>query len=350
MSDSKKWLLLVLFVVFFLLFYLLASILTSFLFASLLAYLGDPVVDKLESYGTPRTGAVVLVFLSILLFVVLMPFILIPLLQQQLVELFAKLPRYIDWIQLHVAPVISEALNIDIEILNGEQLKKVIGKHWREFGNIASPIYTAVSQSGMMMLAWLVNLALVPVVTFYLLRDWDKLVENVHGLIPSKLEPTVVEITKQSDLVLGAFLRGQLTVMMALGTIYILGLWMLGLDLAFLIGLFAGVVSFVPYLGFIVGILLAGIAAFMQFGDFVHLIGVVAVFSVGQMIEGMVLTPLLVGDKIGLHPVAVIFAIMAGGQLFGFTGILLALPVAAVLMVLLRYAHDYYKQTEMYSA
>jgi len=350
MSDSKKWLLLVLFVVFFLLFYLLAPILTPFLFASLLAYLGDPVVDKLESYGMPRTGAVVLVFLSILLIVVLLPFILIPLLQQQLVELFAKLPRYIDWIYVHIAPVISEALNIDMEILNAEQLKKVIGKHWREFGNVASPIYTAVSQSGMAMLAWLVNLALVPVVTFYLLRDWDKLVENIHGLIPSKLEPTVADIVKQSDVVLGAFLRGQLTVMVALATIYIIGLWILGLDLAFLIGMFAGVVSFVPYLGFIVGILLAGIAAFMQFGDFMHLIGVVAVFSVGQMIEGMVLTPLLVGDKIGLHPVAVIFAVMAGGQLFGFTGILLALPVAAVVMVLLRYAHDYYKQTDMYSA
>ena len=331
------------------LFYLLAPILTPFLFAALLAYLGDPVVDKLETYGMPRTGAVVLVFLSILLVVVLMPFVLIPLIQQQLAQLFANLPHYIDRIQMHIAPVISEALNIDMGILDGEQLKKIIGKHWREFGNIASPIYTAVSQSGMAMLAWLINLALVPVVTFYLLRDWDNLVENVHGLIPVKLEPAVVDIAKQSDLVLGAFLRGQLTVMLALGTIYTLGLWILGLDLEFLIGMFAGVVSFVPYLGFIVGILLAGIAALMQFGDIVHLVGVVAVFSVGQIVEGMVLTPLLVGDKIGLHLVAVIFAVMVGGQLFGFTGILLALSVAAVVMVLLRYAYEYYKQIEMYS-
>jgi predicted PurR-regulated permease PerM len=149
--------------------------------------------------------------------------------------------------------------------------------------------------------------------------------------------------------VLGAFLRGQLTVMLALGIIYSIGLGLVGLELALLIGMLAGVVSFVPYLGFIVGIIVAGVAALMQFQELLPLLYVAIVFGVGQMAEGMVLTPMLVGEKIGLHPVAVIFAVLAGGQLFGFFGILLALPVAAVVMVLLRYTHERYVGSRLYT-
>jgi predicted PurR-regulated permease PerM len=171
----------------------------------------------------------------------------------------------------------------------------------------------------------------------------------VHELIPRRYEATVARLATASDEVLGAFLRGQLTVMLALGTIYSVGLWLVGLELALLIGMLAGLVSFVPYLGFIVGILAAGLAALMQFGDLLPLLYVVIVFMVGQAVEGMLLTPLLVGEKIGLHPVAVIFAVLAGGQLFGFFGILLALPVASVVMVLLRYTHERYVGSSLYS-
>jgi predicted PurR-regulated permease PerM len=189
---------------------------------------------------------------------------------------------------------------------------------------------------------------LIPVVTFYLLRDWDVLVARIRELLPRQQEPTVVKLAKNSDEVLGQFLRGQLAVMVALGTIYTVGLWIVGLDLALLVGMIAGLVSFVPYLGFIVGIVLAGVAALMQFGDAVYLLYVAIVFGIGQVLEGMVLTPLLVGDKIGLHPVAVIFAVMAGGQLFGFVGILLALPVAAVVVVILRHFREVYTASELY--
>jgi len=185
-------------------------------------------------------------------------------------------------------------------------------------------------------------------VTFYLLRDWDHLVGRVNELIPRRSQPVVARLAKESDTVLGAFLRGQLLVMLALAIIYITGLSFIGLDLAILIGLVAGLISFVPYLGFIVGILLAGIAAIVQFHDALHPGYVVLVFALAQAIEGMLLTPLLVGDRIGLHPVAVIFAILAGGQLFGFVGVLLALPVAAVIAVILRYAHERYKESGLY--
>lgn len=220
--------------------------------------------------------------------------------------------------------------------------------NWRDVGGFAGKFASAITKSGVALAAWLANLVLVPVVTFYLLRDWDVMVARIRELLPRQQEPTIVKLAKNSDEVLGQFLRGQLAVMVALGTIYTVGLWIVGLDLALLVGMIAGLVSFVPYLGFIVGIVLAGIAAMMQFGDAVYLFYVAIVFGVGQILEGMVLTPLLVGDKIGLHPVAVIFAVMAGGQLFGFVGILLALPVAAVVVVILRHMREVYTASELY--
>ena len=209
-------------------------------------------------------------------------------------------------------------------------------------------LVTHVGRSGQLLVGWLTYLLLIPVVTFYLLRDWDHLVAAVRDLLPKRLEPTVVKLAREIDAVLAEFLRGQLTVMLALAVIYTTGLWLVGLELAFFIGMLAGFVSFVPYLGVIVGLVVASFAAFLQFQDVVHIAGVAAVFGVGQLLEGMVLSPLLVGDRIGLHPVAVIFAVMAGGQLFGFFGVLLALPVAAIIVVLLRHSRDEYLQSALY--
>jgi predicted PurR-regulated permease PerM len=260
-----------------------------------------------------------------------------------------KLPIYIEWIQKEIIPRLAHMLGIDPGDLDIGQLKKIAMQHWQKAGGIAATILASAKQSGFVMLAFLANFVLVPVVTFYLLRDWDELVGHIKSLIPRKYFDDVITLTRNSDEVLGAFLRGQITVMFCLGVIYSLGLWLVGIDLSLLIGMTAGAVSFVPYLGFIVGIVLAGIAAFLQFQEFLPLLWVALVFGVGQALEGMVLTPMLVGDKIGLHPVAVIFAVLAGGQLFGFFGVLLALPVAAVIMVLLRYTHERYMNSELYS-
>jgi predicted PurR-regulated permease PerM len=176
------------------------------------------------------------------------------------------------------------------------------------------------------------------------------LVARVHALLPRSVEPTVSRLAHEADSVLGAFVRGQLSVMLALGLIYGVGLWLVGLDVGPLIGMIAGLVSFVPYLGFIVGLVSSLIAALVQYHDWQHVLLVLLVFGIGQVMEGYVLVPRLVGNKIGLHPVAVIFAVLAGGQLFGFLGVLLALPVASVIMVLLRYAHGRYLESGLYRA
>ena len=190
----------------------------------------------------------------------------------------------------------------------------------------------------------------MPVLTFYFLRDWDVLVDNIRHLLPRPLLPTVTRLAQESNDVLGGFLRGQFSVMVALGAIYAGGLWLVGLDLGLLIGMIAGLVSFVPYLGAFFGVSAAVLASLVQHGDPMHLALVLGVFAVGQTLEGFVLIPWLVGDRIGLHPVAVIFAIMAGGKLFGFLGVLMALPVAAVTMVMLRYAHEKYTHSGLYGA
>jgi predicted PurR-regulated permease PerM len=188
------------------------------------------------------------------------------------------------------------------------------------------------------------------VVTFYLLRDWDLMVERVHRMVPRRIEPTVARLAREVDQVLGAFVRGQLTVMLALGLIYGVGLTVIGLSVGPLIGMIAGLLSFVPYLGFIIGLGASLIAALVQHGDWLHVLLVLVVFAVGQVMEGYVLVPRLVGGKIGLHPVAVIFAVLAGGHLFGFLGVLLALPAAAAIMVLLRYAHERYQSSGLYGS
>lgn len=348
-NNSTKWFIFAGVVFAGFLLYLLAPVLSPFLVGALLAYLGDPLVDRLETYKLPRTAAVVVVFVTILLLLILLPLILLPLIEQQISALVTKLPKYIDWIQQTVVPFISQALNIESGVLDMSSLKQAVAQHWREMGNLATKVVTMISQSGLMMAAWLANVVLIPVVTFYLLRDWDIVMAKIRKLLPRQNEATVVRLARESDEVLGAFLRGQLIVMIALGVIYSVGLWIVGLDLAFLIGMIAGLVSFVPYLGTIVGILLASVAAVLQFQDVLHLAFVAVVFGVGQAMEGMLLTPLLVGDKIGLHPVAVIFAVMAGGQLFGFVGILVALPAAAVIAVLLRHVVQRYTDSDLYA-
>jgi predicted PurR-regulated permease PerM len=320
-----------------------------FMLATILAYMGDPLVDRLEKLHIRRTPAVVLVFVMLTTIALIALLLFVPMLEKQILLLAKKIPLYISGLRDLLEPTLASILGEEVQLLDWQALQQSLSEYWTSSANTMGKLMGSISKSGMVLAGVVVNAMLVPVVTFYLLRDWDVLVQRIHALIPRDREPVIARLARDSDEVLGAFVRGQLLVMLALGTIYSLGLkFVVGLDLALLIGLIAGVVSFVPYLGFIIGILLASVAALMQFHDFFHLLHVAGVFAVGQMLEGMVLTPLLVGDRIGLHPVAVIFAVMAGGQLFGFFGILLALPTAAVVVVLVRYLHDQYLQSNFY--
>ena len=328
--------------------WLLGPILGPFVLSALLAYLFDPVVDRLEQRGLRRTTSVVIVFCFLLLLLVLIPLVLVPMLETQVRELVATIPKLIDWLSVTVVPWLQAHLGVDPELLDAAALKEALLAHWREAGGIAAQVLRYATQSGFALAGWLAGVVLVPVVTFYLLRDWDVLVANIRDLLPRAVEPQVSALTREIDTTLGAFLRGQLIVMLVLGAFYAGGLWLVGLKLALLIGIVAGLVSFVPYLGVIVGVASAGIAMLVQTGQPLDIAMVIVVFVIGQLLEGFLLTPILVGDRIGLHPVAVIFAIMAGGQLFGFVGILLALPSAAVIAVLLRWAHREYKTSEVY--
>ncbi len=348
LTDSQKWMFFLGLSATALLLYLLAPILTPFFVAALLAYLGDPLADRLEK-KVPRTLAVSIVFLLLFAVITVFAFLVFPMLAQQLSYLLSNMPGYIDKIQQHVVPRLAEGLGIDSSLIDFETVKGLFKAHYAQAGGLLSQVVSSIAASGMVLVAWTANLILIPVVTFYLLRDWDVLVARIDELLPSRTQGVIRKLAKESDDVLAAFLRGQFLVMLALGIIYSFGLWFIDLRLALLIGMLAGLVSFVPYLGFIVGIVAASVAMLLQTHELVQLIPVAIVFAIGQLLEGMLLTPLLVGDRIGLHPVAVIFAVLAGGQLFGFIGVLLALPVAAVLVVLLRHAHDEYKASSLFN-
>lgn len=348
MSDAAKWQLLVLSVLLGGVVYLLAPVLTPFAIAALFAYLCDPLVDRLERLGLSRSLAVSMVFVLFILFWLLVLLILAPMLERQMGRLVEQLPSWIGYLQEAILPRLEQYTGFGLQRLDPGALLEVLRQHWQQAGGLAQSVLGGLSRSGMALLVWVANLLLLPVLVFYLLRDWDLLVERVRELLPRAIEPTVSRLARQSDEVLGAFLRGQLSVMLALGAIYAAGLMLVGIDLGLLIGLLAGLVSFIPYLGAIVGVGAGVVAALVQHGDLLHVVLVLAVFGVGQLIESFLLTPWLVGDRIGLHPVAVIFAIMAGGQLFGFFGVLLALPAAAVAMVLLRYAHERYTASQLY--
>ena len=348
MTVTHRWQLLAIIAGISLLLYLLGPVLTPFAVAALLAYMGDPLVDRLQARGLGRSASVSIVFAAMTLLLLLLPLILIPLLETQISTLVEKLPQYIGWFRERLMPVLVNRFGMDPALFSTDHLVEVLKSHWQQAGGIAATVIAQVSQSGLAVIGWIMNLLLIPVVTFYFLRDWDQMILRVRELLPRKVEARVVDLARQSDEVLSAFLRGQLAVMLALGLIYSIGLWMAGLKLAFLIGMGAGLLSFVPYLGGILGVGCAVIAALVEHHDVIHVIYVLIVFGVGQTLEGFVLTPWLVGDRIGLHPVAVVFAILAGGQLFGFIGVLLALPVTAVLMVILRHVHEQYVQSDLY--
>ena len=352
-TDSRNWLILASLAAAGWLIYLLAPVITPFAISAVLAYLGDPLVDRLEkiSIGRWKFGrapAVSLVFILMLVLLIVILIIIVPMLVEQVRLLIKLSPHWIDWFSGTASPWIAAKLGLDPADFDTAHLTQMMKDYWREISSAAFKVADYISRGGVAVAVLLTNLILIPVVTFYLLRDWDLLIRAIHDLLPRSIEDGVSRTVKEVDEVLGAFFRGQLMVMLALGTIYAVGLSLVGIDLAVLIGMGAGLLSIVPYLGSIVGVLVAAGAAIFQFQDVFHLLMVLLVFAVGQTAEGMYLTPKLVGDSIGLHPVAVIFAVLAGGQLFGFLGILLALPVAAAINVMVRNLLQKYRQSHLY--
>lgn len=347
---DNRWLILI--AIFALIIYLLLPVLTPFLIAAILAYICDPLVDKLSLVGIGkfklgRTLATVLVMAGIFGIIILLFLILVPLLQKESLLIAERLPGTINNIRNIIEPWLQSNFGISLAI-DSTQIQEIISKNWKTAGGLLGDLLKIAGSNGLALIAILANILLLPVVLFYLLRDWDGFVASIGQLIPRNWQKKTTSIAVEIDQVLSEFLRGQLAVMAVMSIFYVVGLWFVGLDMALAIGVIAGLLGFVPYLGPILGLGLALLVAVLQFTSFAQVIPVLMVFGLGQLIESMVVTPKLVGERIGLHPVAVILALLAGGQLFGFTGVLLALPVTATIAVGLRHAKDNYLSSDTY--
>jgi predicted PurR-regulated permease PerM len=345
-QPSHKLYLLLLALIFSGLLYLLAPILTPFLIGALLAYLIDPLVTQLTKLHISRLTSIIIIFSLSFLVMGLLVIFLIPVIQTQIENLYETIPNIIAWVQDTLIPWISNQLGI--HEANVGTIKSTIVEHLAKTSDSAGKFINTIVHSGFVLAEWLIKLILIPVVMFYLLIDKNTIIKKTRNLLPRRIEPTVVKITKECNSVLSAFFRGQLLVMLSISIYYSIGLTLLGLRIGLILGLIIGTISIVPYLGVIVGVIAASIAAFVQFDSFTPVLLVWLLFIVGHSLDHMFLTPKLIGDRIGLHPIAVIFAVLAGGKLFGFFGILLALPAAAVIMVWLRFLVKHYHGSRLY--
>lgn len=325
----------------------LSPILAPFLFAAILAYIFDPLVERLTRRRVPRTLAVVLVLLLVLAMLVALLLVVLPVFTKEMRLLMEKLPAFIAWFNAHAAPWLKERLDVDFQ-LDVETGRNLAREALAENEGLAKQLFASLKVGGLALLAILVNLVLVPVVLFYLLRDWNVLLERLDALVPRQAHGRVVTVAREIDAVLAEWLRGQLLVVAVMSVYYVCALWIAGLDFAFPIGVITGVAVIIPYVGVITGLILATIAALLQFTDIWSLAWVWAAIGLGQVLEGMLITPLVVGERIGLHPVVVIFALLAFGHVFGFFGVLIALPASAALLVGLRHLRGAYVAGPLY--
>lgn len=332
--------------------YLLKPVVIPFFIAFLFAYLLNPLVEKLCQWKCSRGFSISLVFLGIIILLTWAFWYVIPLLWKQMVFVRDNIPTWIAWVNQVLLPWISKTFKVDEMILDTEQISTVVLSYIQTNYN-ADSIQTALLQlvkQGLNVIQIGGSAILIPIITFYVLIDWHQMLHRLRSLVPVRFEQKTLQIVSECDSVLKAFVKGQLLVMFLLGVIYATGLQLIGLEVGLMIGLLAGLASIIPYAGFALGIIAALIASFFQFGlDWVQLVLVCVVFMVGQLCEGYILQPLLLGDKIGLSPVAVIFSVLAGAQLAGFVGMLLALPVAALIVVMLHHIKEYYQQSEWFN-
>lgn len=330
--------------------WLLAPVLAPFVVAAVLAYALHPLVRRLQAaFGSrvPAIASVLLVELLALLAVLGLALLLVPVLVREWPLIQQQLPLLLDRLQNNINPLLQQwglNLSLDMGSLKAQLMKYLSANR----DDLLDSALSSLKLGGSVAMAVLGNAVLIPVALFYLLSDWDRVVGTVVQLVPPFWRPRYDAFMQECDAVLGQYLRGQLLVMLALAVFYAAGLSLFGLELALPIGVFTGLAVFVPYLGFGLGLLLALLAGLLQFASLKALVMVGVVFGIGQLVESFVLTPRLVGERIGLHPLAVIFALLAFGQLLGFIGVLMALPASAVLLVALRRMRQGYFDSDLY--
>lgn len=329
------------------LLWLLGPVLSPFILGLVLAYIFEPLVERMCRQRVPRTLAVVLVILLVISMVVGLILVLVPVIQQEIRTLTQRLPAYLTAAHDQLVPWVSEHLGITLQ-LDVDSLRTFITRHWSSAQDVLMVALEYVTSQSAVIVGVLANVLLTPVVMFYLMRDWQSLRQRVGSFVPRPWLERTLNMADNVDVVLAEFLRGQLSVMAALALFYCVGLWIVGVDYALPLGLLSGLLGFIPYVGFSTGLLLSLVVAALQFQGWTPVIGVAIVYGIGQILESFLLTPWLVGERIGLHPLAVIFALMAFGQLFGFVGVLVALPASAALLVGLREVRRHYLASHFY--
>ena len=328
----------------------LGPVLTPFLVAAVLAYALTPLVDRLDELGDgrmPRLLAVILVELLFILAVLCVVLLIVPVLAKEVPLMREQIPQLFDRLHATLSPWLAQfGLRISLDLASlRQQLVEYLQSNW---GDSFGSVWSSLKIGGSVALALVGNAVLVPVALFYLLLDWKDLVRRVLQLVPTRARPGVDSFTSEADQVLGQYLRGQILVMVTMAVFYSTGLALFGLELALPIGVFTGLAMFVPYVGFGIGLVLAVLAGLLEFASAKAFVMVGAVYGLGQLFEGFFLTPRLVGERIGLHPLAVIFALLAFGQLLGFVGVLIALPASAVLLVAIRRMRTGYFASRLY--
>ncbi len=327
--------------------HLLSSILLPFVAGMLTAYFLDPIADRLEAKRVPRGLATALILLAFFLCGAGVVTLLFPMLQHQVVELAVMLPGMVDAARQYFEPILRDFLaGLPPDAM--AEIKTSVGNVAGKVASWVTGMLAGVWSGGVALFNLLSLVVVTPVVAFYLLRDWDLITAKIDSWLPLGARPAIREQFGEIDRTLAAFVRGQASVCLVLSLLYGIGLSVVGLKSGLLVGLGAGLISFIPYLGAATGLTVGVGIALFQFDSFSHIAIVAGIFLLGQTLESYVLTPRLVGDRVGLHPVWIIFALMAGGALFGFTGILLAVPVAAVIGVLSRFAVKRYLDSPLY--
>ncbi len=334
--------------------WLLAPVLTPFVVAAVLAYALTPLVNWLDRLGRgrlPRLLAVVVVELLLVIALLGVALLIVPILAKELPLLRDQVPVLFDRLNEVLKPLFAQfgiKLSLDVVNIKAFVLKYLNANVEDAFGSVLA----SLKIGGSVAFAILGNAVLIPVALFYLLMDWDRLVASLLRLVPTRARAACDSFTGEADAVLGQYLRGQLLVMLILAVFYSVGLALFGLDLALPIGVFTGLAVFVPYLGFGLGLVLATLAGLLEFavagGPGKAVLMVAVVYGLGQLVESLYLTPRLVGERIGLHPLAAIFALLAFGQMLGFVGVLIALPASAVLLVAMRRGWSAYLSSTLY--
>lgn len=329
--------------------YLFSEILLPFVAGMALAYFLDPVADRLERLGMSRTAATFLILIAFVVLLTLAMVVLIPVLASQLSDFIVKLPEYMTRLQALLTDFDSEWLEQRFGV-DANSLREGLNSLLTSGVGLVTTVFQSIWSSGVALFSIAGLFIVTPVVAFYMLLDWDHMVETVDSWVPRDHVHTVREIFSDINQATAGFVRGQGTLCLILGVMYAVGLTLTGLNFAILIGLFAGLISFIPYVGSLVGLVLAVGVAFVQFSPDWIMVGVVAcVFFAGQFVEGNILQPRLVGKSVGLHPVWLMFALFAFGALFGFVGLLVAVPAAAAVGVLVRFGIRRYLESPLYT-